>query len=146
MTFLRKIHLPLRRVFKIFSHSINIYWLLYRIVLKSEGKCKKLKEMPGTILRVLWLSSYQLVQHLQLVLIFYRPCISISLFISINQLDALNFYNKFISSLYMFRAHVLIVRRPKLYYTTSGIITPISGRPVHRVREPLSTCAPDGHL
>ena len=27
----------------------------------------------------------------------------------------------------MFRAHVLIVRRPKLYYATSGIITPISG-------------------
>jgi len=38
----------------------------------------------------------------------------------------------------MFRAHVLIVRRPKLYYTTSGIITPIGGRPVHRLRE-------DGH-
>ena len=33
--------------------------------------------------------------------------------------------NKFISSLYMFRAHVLIVRRSKLYYTVSGIITPI---------------------
>ena len=25
----------------------------------------------------------------------------------------------------MFRAHVLIVRRAKLYYTASGIITPI---------------------
>ena len=25
----------------------------------------------------------------------------------------------------MFRAHVLIVRRAKLYYTVSGIITPI---------------------
>jgi len=31
----------------------------------------------------------------------------------------------------MFRAHVPIVRRAKLYYTVSGIITPISGRPVH---------------
>ena len=41
------------------------------------------------------------------------------------------FYNKFISSLYMFRAHVLIVRRAKLYYTVSGIITPVGGRPVH---------------
>jgi len=29
----------------------------------------------------------------------------------------------FISSLYMFRVHVLIVRRAKLYYTVSGIIT-----------------------
>ena len=35
----------------------------------------------------------------------------------------------------MFRAHVLIVRRAKLYYTISGIITPIGGRPVHRLRE-----------
>ena len=32
----------------------------------------------------------------------------------------------------MFRAHVIIVRRPKLYYTASGIITPIGGRPVYR--------------
>ena len=31
----------------------------------------------------------------------------------------------------MFRAHVLIVRKSKLYYTVSGIITPIGGRPVH---------------
>ena len=35
----------------------------------------------------------------------------------------------------MFRAQVLMVRRPKLYYTVSGIITPIGGRPVHRLRE-----------
>ena len=33
----------------------------------------------------------------------------------------------------MFRAHVLTVRRAKLYYTASGIITPVGGRPVHRV-------------
>ena len=30
----------------------------------------------------------------------------------------------------MFRAHVLIVRRAKLYYTVSGVITPIGGRPI----------------
>ena len=35
----------------------------------------------------------------------------------------------------MFRAHVLIVRRSKLYNTVSGIITPIGGRPLHRLRE-----------
>ena len=40
-----------------------------------------------------------------------------------------------------FEHQVLIVRRPKLYYTTSGIITlkqvsgPIGGRPVHRLTE-----------
>jgi len=38
-----------------------------------------------------------------------------------------------------------------LYYTASGIVTYVRGRPVHRLREdssllPLSTCAPDGHL
>ena len=32
----------------------------------------------------------------------------------------------------MFRAHVLIARGAKLYYTVSGIIKPIGGRPVHR--------------
>jgi len=31
---------------------------------------------------------------------------------------------------------VLIIRRSKLYYTTSGIITPVGGRPVHRLRGP----------
>jgi len=53
------------------------------------------------------------------------------LFININKVDALNFFNRFISSLYMFRTHVPIFRRAKLYYTVSGIITPIGGRPVH---------------
>jgi len=52
-------------------------------------------------------------------------------------------YDKFISCLYMFRAHVLIIRKSKLHYTASGIFTPVGGRPVHST---LSTCAPDGHL
>jgi len=38
---------------------------------------------------------------------------------------------------------VLIIRRSKLYYTVSGIITPVGVLPVHRLRE---DCAPDGHL
>ena len=57
--------------------------------------------------------------------------VHLSIFISvINQLDAQNFYItiSFISRLYMFRAHVLIIRRSKLRYTASGIITPIGGR------------------
>jgi len=52
----------------------------------------------------------------------------VELFISVfNQLDAQNlFHNKFyFMPLYMFRAHVLIIRRSKLHYTASGIITPI---------------------
>ena len=51
----------------------------------------------------------------------------LSIFISvINQLDAQNFCFtiSFISCLYMFRAHVLIIiRRSKLHYTASGNIT-----------------------
>jgi len=35
------------------------------------------------------------------------------------------FYNEFISCPYMFRAHVLLVRGPNLYYTASGIIKPV---------------------
>ena len=54
-----------------------------------------------------------------------------ALFININQLDALNFIISLFSSLYMFRVHVIIVRRAKLYYTVSGIITPIGGCTVH---------------
>ena len=34
-----------------------------------------------------------------------------------------------------FEQHVLIVRRSKLYYTASGIITPVGGRRVHTLRE-----------
>ena len=30
---------------------------------------------------------------------------------------------------------MLIIRRSKLYYTASGVITPVGGRPVHRLRE-----------
>ena len=30
---------------------------------------------------------------------------------------------------------VLIIRRSKLYYTASGIVTYVGGRPVHRLRE-----------
>jgi len=46
------------------------------------------------------------------------------------------YYNKFIICLYMFRglcAHHH--QEVKLYYTASGIITPVGGRPVHRLRE-----------
>ena len=33
---------------------------------------------------------------------------------------------------------VLNIRRSRLYYTASGIITPVGGRPVHRLREESS--------
>ena len=58
------------------------------------------------------------------------------------------FYNTFIIRLYMFRALCANHQEVKLFYTASGIITPVDGRPLRRLREdsPLSTCAPDGHL
>ena len=40
-------------------------------------------------------------------------------------------YNKYILCLYMFRAHVLIIRRSKLHYTASGVMTPVGGRRAH---------------
>ena len=46
------------------------------------------------------------------------------------------FYNKFISCLYMFRAHVLIIRMSKLHYTASGIITlkQVSGLKLQKIQ------------
>ena len=44
---------------------------------------------------------------------------------------------------------VLIISRSKLYYTSSGITTPVNGRPVHRIsnlcigRPPTSVMTPD---
>jgi len=46
----------------------------------------------------------------------------------------------------MFRAHVLIVTRSKLYYTTSGIVTPVGGHPVHMLREESSLNLCTGQL
>ena len=53
------------------------------------------------------------------------------------------FYNKFIIFLYMFREIFAHHQEVKLYYTASGIVKLVSGRPVHRLRE---DCARDSHL
>ena len=41
-----------------------------------------------------------------------------------------------------FEHYVLIVSRSKLYYTASGIVTPVGGHPVRRLREDLCTGRP----
>ena len=41
---------------------------------------------------------------------------------------------------------MLIIRRTKLYYTASGIIKPVGGRPVHRLREELIRLRWAGHV
>jgi len=48
-----------------------------------------------------------------------------------NLMHKICFTISFISCLYMFRAHVRIIRRSKSHYTASGIITRIGGRLVH---------------
>ena len=60
--------------------------------------------------------------------------VHLSIFILvINQLDAkkICFTVSLFHASTCFEHHVLIVRRSKLYYTASGIITTIGGRPVH---------------
>ena len=73
------------------------------------------------------------IHFIYLFILYILLTVYLNIFILIltNLMHKMLFYNKFISYFYMFRAHVLIARRPKLYYTVSGIITPIGGRPVH---------------
>ena len=70
--------------------------------------------------------------------IFCWPCISIYLFLNINQLDALNFIISLFQASTCFEHMCSPSGGQKLYYTVSGIITPIGGRPVHRLREDLA--------
>ena len=58
-----------------------------------------------------------------------------SLFLNINQLDALNFIISSFHASTCFEHMCSSSGGQKLYYTVSGIITPIGGRPVHRLRE-----------
>ena len=54
------------------------------------------------------------------------------LFININQPDALNFIISLFQASTCFEHMCSLSGGQKLYYTVSGIITPIGGRPVHR--------------
>ena len=66
------------------------------------------------------------------ILTFFWPSTSVYLSQYLtNLMHKICFTISFISRLYMFRAHVLIIRRSKLHYTSSGIITAIGGRLVH---------------
>ena len=61
--------------------------------------------------------------------------VHLSIILVINQLNAQSCF--IISLLYAsacFEHYVLIISRSKLYYTTSGIFTPVGGRPVHTLR------------
>ena len=72
--------------------------------------------------------------------------VHLSIFILvINQLDAKNLFTvSLFHASTCFEHHMFIIKRSKLYYTASGIITPIDGRPMHTCA--VHTCARDGHL
>jgi len=103
-----------------YSSFTNIY-LLY--LFYSKNKFEKSAHLVGFFIRIYHDARSPERQFFFDVLLTVHLSIFISVF---NQLDAQNlFYNKFISCLYMFRARVLIIKRSKLHYTASGIITPI---------------------
>ena len=58
-----------------------------------------------------------------------------NLFININQFDELNFIISLFQASTCFEHMCSSSGGQILYYTASGIITPIGGRPVHRLRE-----------
>jgi hypothetical protein len=65
-----------------------------------------------------------------LFFIYFADRASQYIYLNMNQLDALNFIMSLFHASTCFEHHVLIVRRSKMYYTASGIITPIgAGRP-----------------
>jgi len=61
----------------------------------------------------------------------------LQIFSVINQLNAQNivFIIGLLYASTSFEHYVLIIKTSKLYYTASCIITPVDGRPVHRLRE-----------
>jgi len=74
----------------------------------------------GTGNKTLWDLPVSYCHHVISSIVFMRQFMTVNkFFISvINQLVAQNlFHNKFISCLYMFRAHVLIIRWSKLHHT-----------------------------
>ena len=101
------------------SLAWSLYWLRYTTDLNVV--CVHLKEKQKRYFTLIT-AGYGCLWIIELFfLLFFWPCISV-----FNQLDAQNCFTiSFISCLYMFRAHVLIIRRSKLHYTASGIITPI---------------------
>jgi len=63
--------------------------------------------------------------------------VHLSIILVINQLNAqiLVFIISLLYASTCFEHYVLIIRRSKLYYTASGIVTTVGGRLVHRLRK-----------
>jgi len=111
---------------KISRSCIEIFKLCQQILLK--GELFLISNWKSTSLETGYFFSHRKFSTFFDVLLTMYLSIIISV---INQHDTnffFLFYNKISSCLYMFRAHVLIIRRSKLLYTASVIITPIGGR------------------
>jgi len=91
-------------------------------ILFENNICSNWLKISLRMLSVRGIGSTVPANCLQLFRIWRFDIYSTRLFISlINQLDAQNlFHNKFISCIYMFRPHVLIIRMSKLHYTASS--------------------------
>ena len=117
--------LPFRRV-----KFVNVHKMLVFSSFTCRIKCNSMMYSSATRVkykldtgRNLYLYPWN---YFTVFLTFCWPCISVYLSQYLtNLMHKLLFYNKFISYLYMFRAHMLIIRRSKFHYTASGIITPI---------------------
>ena len=107
-------------------YDFIFYTLFLRSALWGEGIWQ---EILGNVLWHVTSKEWIRLQWLwiQKLALFYcavtsQKCLSQYL---TNLMHKICFTLSFISCLYMFRAHVLIIRRSKLHYTASGIITPI---------------------
>jgi len=109
----------------------SVIYCRHCTVLSIESALKK----PFKIIKVVTIIR---IKKLDFRNFYILLTVHLSIFtLVINQLDAQNFCFKI--SLFhastCFEHHVLIIRRSKLYYAASGIITPIGGRPVHTLKE-----------
>ena len=118
----------------IFIHNItSIYSQQYTVLATCFG-CTK----PSSGQYLSYYESVTCSQNYVLLTIYWYfffifcwPCISIYLFININQLEAQNLLISLFQASTCFEHMCLSSGGQTFYYTASGIITPIGGRPVH---------------
>ena len=77
----------------------------------------------------LWIFAFS-TNHI-LIIWYFADRASQYIYLNINQLDALNFIISLFHASTCFEHMCSSSGGPKLYYTVSGIITPIGGRPMH---------------
>ena len=109
-----------------FSHPISLRFILILYSFLWLGFPSGVYPSGSHTKPCMQLFSPQYVSHVQRI----SFSVTLSQYLT-NLMHKICFTLSFISCLYIFRAHVLIIRRSKLYYTASGIITCKGGRIVH---------------